>query len=300
MPRPPTGLDADTIIVESQGGIGNQLFIYAFARELQLHTEVPVALDTWRHHLPNARPFQIGELVGNHLPVVNTSTTVPDRLAPQWNQWRSWLQKASTHFQPKGRTIFEKELSFNSRYLCVQPGSRLVGYFQSWKYFKRSAGSIRNEILSKRNERLDLTARWATSDYTAVHIRLGDYLQRGRRGQHGCLTPSYYELALRKLRLGNGERSLVLFSDDPEAAQLLLREASSDMEIKIHHQVGSDLAELLNLSMFSRIVCANSTFSWWAAWLSGLPGHQIVAPSNWGSAHSQHLGDLLPHHWQVI
>lgn len=290
----------ETIFVESQGGIGNQLFIYAFAREIQLRSEFPVALDLWRHRLPKARPFQIGQIIGRRLAVVDSSRAVPNGIGNHALRLRHWSQRMSSQGWHGRGTIRERLISFNSQFLSPPPGARLTGYFQSFKYFTSVAEALRQEILSVRNTALEQSSMSTRQTSTAVHVRLGDFLDRRHRNRHATLTPNYYIQALHQLGLKEFPQTLTIFSDEPHVAQTMLLQSLPTVEMRIHRSTGSDLLDLFMMSTFSHIVCANSSFSWWSAWLSGNPGIRITVPRNWINRRDFVAEDLLPHEWTLV
>lgn len=299
MPRSFATPNLNTITVESQGGIGNQLFIYAFARELQLRSELPVSLDLWRHHLPNARPFQIGELVGNQVGIVNTWRNSPQTIGPMWNRFRGKVQRLSTSL-PSARIIYETSLSYDPRYFRAAPGSRLIGYFQSWRYFAQTADSLRRGLLAKRAESKRPDRQASTSEKVAIHLRLGDFLHRRHRRTHAQLTNEYYRQAIRMVSASASDATFVVFSDEPELAQQILSRFLPTLKAETYKSGSSDLEDLFEMSEFDFIISANSSFGWWSAWLSGLPGERIVVPRNWVNRSDFTIEDLVPRSWTVL
>ena len=292
--------EPDTIVVESQGGIGNQLFIYAFARELQSRSQFPVALDLWRHKLPNARPFQISQIIGRHLTVVDSSSVVPNGIRQYALKLRHWSQRMSSHQGPGKGVVRERSLSFDPQFLSPPPGARLTGYFQSFKYFTSVAEDIRQEILSVRDDALRQASASAQQSSTAIHVRLGDFQFRRHRKTHATLTPEYYIQSLHQLGLTDSPHVLTIFSDEPGSAQRMLLESLPPVEMRIHRSMGSDLLDLFMMSTFHQIICANSSFSWWSAWLSGNPGARITVPRNWIHRRDFVAKDLLPPAWTLV
>ena len=299
MHRDGADLEPETIIIESQGGIGNQLFIYAFARELKQRSEFPVAIDLWRHHLPRARPFQISDIVGSHVSLLDSLDWVIPGICGSVGRLRHWSQKLSTQLALSGRIIQEPSLSFTPALLCPPPGTRLTGYFQSFKYFTGTADVLKQEMLVARQEGLGDFIQ-SQPESTAVHVRLGDFLDKRHSGTHATLTSAYYTSALASVGLTALPPGTTIFSDEPEVARVLLLESFPDSDLQLHQSKGSDLLDMFDMSTFDRIICANSSFSWWAAWLSGLPGDRIIVPLAWVNRSDFAPRDLFPLDWTVV
>lgn len=300
MPRELDHRDSNTITVESQGGIGNQLFIYAFARELNFRHEVNVRLDLWRHGLPNARTFQIGALISDDVSVIDTSTPMSRFLGPHGRQARHWSQKMAYEMGIRPKLIVERGTSFDPSLLAPPLRSRLTGYFQSWRYFTGIAEDLRRNLSSFRDELIRSTRTRSDGPCTAIHVRRGDFLHPRHMQTHPTLTSSYYAKALNSLAAYTTRPNYVIFSDDPDLALSLIRSCAPPGRVRLHESRGSDLHDLMDMSTYDQVVCANSSFSWWAAWLSGLSGRQIVAPSSWIQGLEFNLRDLLPPDWSVI
>jgi Glycosyl transferase family 11. len=119
-------------------------------------------------------------------------------------------------------------------------------------------------------------------DAIAIHLRRGDYSTRRARRYHGVLDKEYYQRALKALNPSPNARYFV-FSDAPEA-QLLVQELVGDrshVETVKEPQGSTPLDAMLFLASFSKVICANSTFSWWAAFLGTHDDKDVVVPANW-------------------
>lgn len=180
----------------------------------------------------------------------------------------------------------------------IPPNTRKIrGYFQTWRYFSEvrqkpvlTAKSVSNQT----NWFQDKSKQAKDERPIALHIRKGDYLLPKNR-KIGLLAHSYYKSFFEKVNEGN---PVWIFTDSPQIVSQDFRNLGQKIEI-IQPPTNSDPVEsLLLLSMASEIVISNSTFSWWAAQISG-SDTKVYAPSKWFE-----LGidptDLYPKHWTVI
>ena len=176
----------------------------------------------------------------------------------------------------------------------------MQGYWQSARYFEDSAERVRQEFRfrsepSGRNVELaeEIGARAAVS----LHVRRGDYAAHAAtRAYHGLCPVDYYHRAASYVAERVRDPIFVLFSDDPEwtRTHLDLRART----IAIEHNGPDDGAEDLRLmSLCRHHVIANSTFSWWGAWLCTKPEKIVTAPERWFSDGARDTSDLIPDRW---
>lgn len=169
----------------------------------------------------------------------------------------------------------------------------LVGYFQSEKYFNNVADEIREDFTFK-DEILEPCKEMISNVNApiALHIRRGDFLKNS--GNHHNLDIDYYRRALGKFR---SHRNVAIFSDDPQWCKE--QELFSDDRFLIATGNGS-YVDLCLMSLCSDFIIANSTYSWWAAWLANKG--RVIAPTRWFGPNNQHLDtkDLYPEHWEII
>jgi hypothetical protein len=166
------------------------------------------------------------------------------------------------------------------------------GYFQSWRTVQAAydLGAPRHLYLRESSTWLSEALGEAQSTRPiAVHVRRGDY---AASDSFGVLSRGYYELALRTLRTRGVDGPIWVFSDDPEAAGKAVPDWSRTMTSPSGPQ-----EELILMSNAAAVVTANSSFSWWAAWLSG--SHHVVAPATWFKSAEEPEG-LIPPWWTRI
>jgi len=191
-------------------------------------------------------------------------------------------------------TVLEETFSFNEKLFneCSDWVS-LQGFFQSEKYFKH----IRNDLLKDfefRDEILEPAKK--TISYwkhpIALHIRRTDYLTNSN---HTALGLDYYERALQKF---DSSSEIIIFSDDPEWC--IDQKLFADDRFMVS-QTGSNYMDLCLMTLCSGHIIANSSFSWWGAWLSN--SNKIVAPAGWffgSNNEGLDTKDLIPETWEII
>lgn len=169
----------------------------------------------------------------------------------------------------------------------------LCGYFQTEKYFKNIENEIREdfqfkeEILSPCKEMIS-----QVESPISLHIRRGDFLINS--ANHYNLELEYYSEALKKFE---SDRNVIIFSDDPKWCKE--QELFSDDRFLVS-EGNSSYVDLCLMTLCSDSIIANSTFSWWGAWLS--KSNKVIAPSKWFGVNNQHLNtkDLIPETWEII
>lgn len=182
------------------------------------------------------------------------------------------LIRVSSHYQ---------EPSYAYQEIPFQESCSLSGYFQSWKYFEHCKEYIRSILLPESIEEL--------KEYCCIHVRRGDYLKYPNH--HPTQTMQYYLQAVKRVPA----KKFLVFSDDVEWCRqnfkgnmFTINEASS---------LGDDFRKMCSCSHF---IIANSSFSWWPAWLNRNENKVVVAPSNWFGPKlnkTNPTSDLIPQEW---
>jgi hypothetical protein len=276
-------------------GLGNQLFGYYAGAALAAHHGVELRLDTsWTRHGITDHGVEILalDLPGTWLPNdslrarLSAPGTIPGRA----------VAKAFRGIPRLGKPlhIYEARVVGHDPALLEQPpGTRLRGYFQSWQTvaYAVNAGYPRRPDLRRPSAWLnDMIHRAAREQPIAVHVRRGDY---AKVDEFGLLGPNYYEPAIATFREQGITGPLWLFSDEPDIARSALGQYATEAEIVASPD--GPATEMLAMSYAAANVIANSTFSWWGAWM-GEPGRPVVAPDPW-FATGPTIDGLLPPAW---
>jgi hypothetical protein len=291
------------ITTQIQGGLGNQLFQYATGKALCKRLKGELLLDSeWFNHgwedvtprhflLPDLR-IQ-GEVVQLQPPI-----------SPP-KKWRQIMQK----FLPVSPYILkDRPYRFNPLINQLRPYPMqdvyLMGYWQSFHYFN----SIRQELLNELTPRHHLSPRYqayldkiqATSS-AMVHIRRGDYVHLPIASKvHGFLGLDYYLKGMGLLLAKNPNTHFFIFSDDQEWAKNHLPHQDKMTFIDSLEDKTAPVQELYLMSQCEMHLIANSSLSWWGAWLCKNETAYVIAPKRWTNDENKNWGDLLPQWWQRI
>lgn len=281
----------DEIVLGLQGGVGNQLFQWAFAVALAADGR-RVLFDPVRCR--GDRPLELGPL----LPEAR-------RLAAPLGLGLAAAAKLGLlGDRSRPRLVRQRRSGYDASVLERLGGSSyLLGYFQSPRYFAEVEDEVRAGARALTEGMLTPSGRSLAErlrrepDRVAVHVRRGDYVSDPAAAKrHGVLGADYYEHALEHVaRLGHERR--VWFSDDLDwVGRNLARDGDLLCPSDATTADGGEIA--LMAACRSRIV-ANSSFSWWGGWLGGTsaPEHPVIAPATWFADGHGDAGELVPPSW---
>lgn len=280
------------IIVKLRGGLGNQLFQYSLGRHLAIKNKTDLKFDTtWFGAIPD-RKYELG-----NFKVVGSVATASD-LAPYAQSVLGKMKQILT--KETANIVTERLFEFDPSVLELGPDAYLDGYWQSEKYFEEIADIIRHDLQLKtapsgqNKTRLDQIEH---CDAVALHLRRGDYVTNQTANQHHGTTPlDYYYAGVKHLINTVKKPHFFVFSDDPEWVKEHLR-LDYPTTYVTHNDPEHGCEDLRLMSACRHFIIANSSFSWWGAWLSSHPKKIIIAPKRWflDSEHTDR--DLIPNHW---
>lgn len=178
----------------------------------------------------------------------------------------------------------------------------LLGYWQSERYFSHISEEIRAEFrLIESLDRTDphLVDHITSTESIAVHVRRGDYVSvpRATRG-HGILGPAYYRNALSELARQGVEGEIFGFSDEPDWCRDHLDFGRPTTWLPANREAPE--RDLMLFAACRHHVIANSSFSWWGAWLGDAPDQVVIAPRRWFDGYDHDTRDLLPDRWTQV
>jgi len=202
----------------------------------------------------------------------------------------------------------EPHFHYDPAFETLGPKTSLFGYFQSERYFSPIAEILRKYFSPREPLGTDSadTLRWIERCPlpVSVHIRRGDYLKPGTAEFHGILGEPYYREALGHIEARLGETAeFFVFSDDPAAAEQVLNFMPAS---RLTHVRGDPERPWEDMALMARCqhhVIANSSFSWWGAWLNCSPDKIVVAPRNWfapAEVKKVKTADLYPSGWVLV
>lgn len=192
--------------------------------------------------------------------------------------------------------VNEPYFHFNSEYFTVPDGCDFKGYFQTEKYFKHIEDELRQLLKFKSDiqETANALLPKTTNELVSIHLRRGDYI--GLEDFHPVCGPDYYNAASQEFM--DKDYNFVIFSDDIKYCKSFFGEQEN---ISYINNI-DPYVDLCLMSMCNHNIIANSSFSWWAAWLNSNPNKKVIAPQQWfGSAyHYQNTNDLYCEGWKIV
>ncbi len=290
-----------TVFTRLKGGLGNQLFQYAAGYALARRHDCTLKLDLSYFPGDPPRTYGLGAF-GVDDPVATETEIAPFALN---GQWRRRLGKAigqPDRFLPEG-LYREPHFHFDEDFLDRRPPVLLDGYWQSELYFADHADDLRR--LFSQNETGSSAIREQISsepEAVSVHVRLGDYVDgKAASKMSGSATPDYYRRAIAFLDNALDRPCFFIFSDEPARAADLL--AFIDRKVTVDGDPDEPAADIALMSACRHHVIANSSFSWWGAWLNPNPDKIVIAPRRWFSrsySRRHSTFDIYPDGWLTL
>ncbi|MBC7947013.1 MAG: alpha-1,2-fucosyltransferase [Chitinophagaceae bacterium] len=281
------------IIVRLQGGLGNQLFQYAAAKALATRlgrgfkSEIITSLQK-----DKLRTIALNDL------------QAPFELATP-KEIRNFIQFPLLYrHKPAlvarmGKHIYrEPHFQYDPHFLTLTDPVYLDGFFQSPKYFQDIEELIRQDF-QVRSEQVqavmqkgkELTAKSSV----AIHIRRGDFANAKAVNYHGILTSEYYMKAIEVIKSKVPGASFHFFSDDIAwVKEKIPMDKGSEL---VSLQTTSSIEDFYLMTKCQHNIIANSSFSWWTAWLNNNPGKNVIAPKKWFVVEGINTDDLIPAGW---
>jgi hypothetical protein len=303
------------ITVSLIGGLGNQMFQYAAGKALAERHGVPLALDISGFKNYALRSFLLDRLLVPEV-IALPSQTEPIQ-KPEINftraKWKARIDRLLVkaglpRLTPSPSDYREPHFHYDPAFEALGPQTTLFGYFQSERYFISIAESLRDwfspceplgDAVAAALARIE-TSRLPIS----VHIRRGDYLNPGTAEYHGILGDSYYRDALVRLGAGaNQDAELFVFSDDVAAAEQVLNFVPKSRQVYVCGDPARPWEDMALMARCRHHVIANSSFSWWGAWLNRSPDKIVIAPRAWfapNELRSKNTKDLYPAGWILV
>ena len=282
------------IIVKIHGGLGNQLFQYSLGRYLAAKHRTILKLDISNYEKDHLRSYGLGNFN------INAKVATAGEINKFTNNW----EKIKNKFKPpyKRSIIVSLDHEFDKKVLELKDEVYLYGHWPSEKYFKDIENIIRAEITLKKelsDEARQIEKNILSTSSISLHVRRGDYLNQKMSKIFKICGLDYYKGAIDKILETENHPTFFIFSDDIEWTK-------SNLKIKfpIVFVSGQDIKnheELFLMSLCKHNIIANSSFSWWGAWLNRNHGKIIVAPKAWFVNNDKfNTNDLIPKTWITI
>ncbi|MDB5188991.1 MAG: hypothetical protein JWM92_589 [Candidatus Nomurabacteria bacterium] len=295
------------IISRLSGGMGNQMFQYALGRKLSLQYNVPLKLDTTfllhRESFPSLlRPHFVFR--NYDLDVFKVAATIATADDMKWWQRPILSGKIMLVIDALLRKVrilrgWEKSFTFDSRILSLGPDVYLAGFWQSYKYFDSIRSTLLEDFtlikpLSEASEKLRIEIKNCNS--VCVHVRRSDI---AHKSFHGTIGKGYYDVALQYIALHETIEKVYVFSDDIAWCKDNMQFSFPTTYVGPEYAGQKGEENLMLMTVCKHFIIPNSTFSWWAAWLSTTSNKIVIAPKQWFSGRID-TTDLIPETWMRL
>jgi hypothetical protein len=289
------------ITTNLKGGLGNQMFQYATGLALAQKNNDELLIDNSGYfdsrvvNSDTPRTYELGHFN------ISASVASPEQINKAKYPYgifskiirginKKILQRNYLDFHPE---IFANPTNNKNIYLD--------GFFQSEKNFLSIRSQLLKEFSLKKDlPNKDLTQEIEQSNSVAVHIRHGDYLNDPKTNEyHGTCSEQYYQKAIDEIRKTVTDPIFYLFSDDPEWINDNFEVDGINMKIGTDSKL-SPQEELVLMSKCKHNIIANSSFSWWAAWLNQNDDKIVIAPTPWVDKEPNPHKNIIPESWIQI
>jgi len=291
------------ILLIPNGGLGNQMFQYAAAKALALRLKTELVIDLSFYELHRNKSwnrsyelavFDLKASVRNK----NFKGVAMCRLKEIFEKF-TWNKE---NLLPFGLFSDTCSLVYDSRFEQLKNGIALFGYFQNESYFQKYWEEIYGDFtfsqpLNEQNQRIANNILACQS--VGLHIRRGDYLSDKNAAQtFANLSLDYYHAAIDYIRQRVENPQFFVFSDDIEWVKAQFSDSSFHY---VDSNSGKDSYNDMRLmALCKHTIIANSSFSWWGAYLNRNPEKIVIAPENWYKNDEKNalaIANLLPRTW---
>lgn len=293
----------NTVISQIIGGLGNQMFQFAVGRALSIAYDTPLLLDIgdftkYRLHqgFELARVFSCPVTLAEPQDISAVLGWQSSRLA------RRIFSRPSLRFLRNRHFMVEPHFHYWPGICNILLPNYLMGYWQSERYFADVAQIIRTDFtfrqpMSSRN--LELAEEIGLANAVSLHVRRGDYVSDPKTtATNGVCPPSYFDTAIRYISTRVTAPHFFVFSDDMEWVRANLH-IDHPRHYVDHNRGSESYNDMRLMSLCRHHIIANSSFSWWGAWLNPRDDKMVIAPKKW-FANSNDSKDLFPSGWVAL
>lgn len=294
------------IIVKLYGGFGNQMFQYATAKALSLRMKTELYLDLSEFNNPKTitkRKYELSVFQSINDKILTSNDMPSYFLYPtnKFNKYRNHILKIISNYYGPYKYIKEKFFRFRKDLLSTSIKKNIVidGYWQTEKYFLEYENEIRSvfcfDFLNKHNLEDDIL----NTNSVGVHFRRGDYVSDIKTNNfHGLCDINYYIKSTGYFEKKNINYTYFIFSDDIDWVIQNLPEPIKQKSIFVNTE--NHFYDMKLMSLCKHNIIANSSFSWWGAWLNKNQNKIVIAPKIWFNDRKQDTCNIIPMKWLRI
>jgi len=287
------------IIVHLSGGLGNQMFQYAFGRALAKRLGVELKLELRDRTLNIHNGFELDRIFYIHAKEASQADLKFVLGYQRFRIFRKFMKVLPLSKLLKTPVVYEPHFHFAHQMLALPDNSYVYGYWQCEKYFSEIENEIRSDFsfklpLSKPNA--DLAEMINSTNSVSLHVRRNDFANNSAINEtHGLCSLDYYRAAIQYIAKRVKCPYFFIYSDDINWVRNNLKVDFPLMYIE--HNCGAESYNDMRLmSMCKHHIIANSSFSWWGAWLNSNSNAIVIAPKRW-FANDTNTQDLIPQRW---
>ncbi len=292
------------IIVQIIGGLGNQMFQYAFGKRLAEGLGVPLKLDVSGFRTYQKRRYGLGQL--SVATAFASDAEIEMAREGHWPRGRRLLRRAFPSVPAESSHVVRERtwFVFDPEMLSLPDGTYLEGYWQSEKYFAPIASRLRGEFVVRAplaGRDAELADAMGGGESVSLHVRRGDYVTDPvSAAMHNVCDEAYYRRCVDHLAGQLRNPHFFVFSDEPEWARKCLPLPFATTIVD-HNGEAQDALDLRLMSLCRHHVIANSSFSWWGAWLDPRPDKIVLMPTQWlRDRRPEMTPDIRPQGWEAL
>jgi hypothetical protein len=292
------------IISRLIGGLGNQMFQYAFGRSLslELKTELRLDLSCFKDYkLHNG--FVLGKAFNLPIVVANVEDM---KSVLKWQNSRivrSLLRMNCLSALRNESYILEKSFTFHPYIFNQNSNYYLHGYWQSEKYFVKYAEQIKTDFTFQEfsdSINRSIKNHINNSMSISIHVRRGDYISDFNANKiHGVVPVNFYISAMEYISSRVDSPEFFIFSDDIDWVKREFKNLNYKFHYILNNQEQRSFFDMALMSYCKHNIIANSSFSWWGAWLNNNSTKMVICPKGWFAADIDTF-DLIPQNWVVL
>ena len=293
------------VIVNLKGGLGNQMFQYAAARSLT-NKNGPVYANHKFLEKSNAssdnftaRSYELN--IFSELKIKKANSNLLNIFL---SETRGYKIIRGLRFG-RVQKIIQQENEFIDGWDNIKGSVYLDGYFVSEEYFKNIRNILFEEFaFPEANEKNKAIAQRINSfrNPISIHVRRGDYLKPLTQNYHGLLPTKYYKEAMEEVEKKIIDPFYFIFSDDPGWCQEFFFSDLKNYEVVNINDPATAWQDMYLMTLCKHHIIANSTFSWWGAWLCQKEEQLNIAPSHWfnPAIAKFDIRHIIPSSWHII
>jgi len=285
------------IVTRIRGGLGNQMFQYAYGLYLAQQNNTELVLECSSLDRDPLRNFVL-----DRWKIAERQTTKAEsKQMPSRYEVMGWLN--FLHGKQPLKRISERPFGFHPKFLTVGDNIFLAGYWQSEQFFpklREQLQSIFQPAKPIRKQSVDVIRKMENSNSVSLHIRRGDYVQSAGSTAALQVCPlSYYQASIAELLSRHEDLKIFVFSDDHQWCSQNLQFDCPTVYVD-HNDSNQSHEDMWLMTRCNHHIVANSSFSWWGAWLKLDEWGEVFAPQQWFSDLHLDASSIVPDHWHKV